>query len=277
MFEWLKEHPEEYSQFLKVETSASAFEEDQIIAGLGLARKKPEGEQLTYDDPIQGASRRYIHDTYSLGWQVTMEMKEDDKYNIMSQMPGELMKSSRQQIEAVGANVLNLSFGLVLTADGVSFMNSAHPLVGGGTYQNMLNPSTDISITSMQDMLLIFENTINERGLRMRLEPNFLWIPPALQFVAAQTLQSQFLPGTGNNDINPIQGRVEPRVLHFLTSNTAWFMSAGGEQNYAKFKWRKRFATETIDDFETKGTKYSIVFRIVAGATHWQGWCGSNP
>ncbi len=57
MFEWLKEHPEEYSQFLKVGTSKRAYEQDQIIAGLGLARIKPEQENITYDDPEQGGSR----------------------------------------------------------------------------------------------------------------------------------------------------------------------------------------------------------------------------
>lgn len=275
MFEWLKEHPEEYSQFLNVESSASAYDEDQIVAGLGLARKKPEGEGITYDDPIQGASKRYIHESFALGWQITREMLDDEKYGVMKKIPAELMKGSRQTWEQLGANVLNGAFGTTVIADGLALCHTAHPLLGGGTYQNRLNPDSDISLTSMQDILIIFENMVNERGLRMRLEPSMLWIPPNLQFISGEILQSQFKPQTGNNDVNVLQGRLTPAVLHFLTSSTAWFVTA--DEHFMKFKWRQKPTTDTIDDFETKGVKNSIYFRCSAGATHWQGIAGSNP
>jgi hypothetical protein len=276
MFEWLKEHPEEYSQFLKVETMDGAYDEDQIVAGLGLARRKPEGEGITYDDPIQGGSKRYIADTYALGWQITEEMKDDDRYNIMRQIPGELMKSCRQTWEQVGANVLNLGFSTVTTADGVSLFNSAHPLLGGGTYSNLLTSDMDISVTALQSILILFENMVNERGLKMRLEPTDLWIPPDLQFVVGEILQSKFKPFTGNNEVNVMEGRLTPHVLHFLTDTNNWFVSSK-EANQAKFKWRKKPVMDSSDDFKTKGTEHSIRFRIAAGATEWRGWAGSNP
>jgi hypothetical protein len=277
MFEWLKEHPEEYSQFLKVETSEGAYDEDQIIAGLGLARRKPEGEGVTYDDPIQGPSKRYIPETYALAWQVTEEMKDDDRYGIMRQIPGELMKSCRQTWEQTGANVLNLGFTTTVTADGVSLFNTAHPLLGGGTYSNRLNPDADLGVTSLQDLLIIFENMINDRGLKMRLEPKNIWVPPELQFILGEILQSSYKPYTGNNEVNVMQGRLNPTVLHFLTDTNNWFVNCGDEHNHCKFKWRKKPVMDSSDDFETKGTKHSIRFRLSTGATDWRGWAGSAP
>lgn len=276
MFEWLKEHPEEYSQFLKVETSDSAYDEDQIYAGLGLARKKLEGEPITYDDPIQGGSKRYIHDAYALGWQVTKEMIDDDKYALMKQVPGELMKSCRQTWEQVAANVLNLGFTTITTADGGTLFNTAHALLGGGTYSNRLSPDADFGITSLQDVLILYEYMVNERGLKSRLSPDKLFIPPDLQFIVGEVLQSSMKPFTGNNEINVLQGRLEPSVLHFLTSTKAWFVSSN-EANRLKFKWRSKPVVDSTDDFDTKGTKHSIYFRISAGATDWRGWVGSNP
>lgn len=275
LFEYLEQHPEEYSQFLNVESSEKAYEEDQIIAGLALARLKREGEPITYDDPIQGGTKRYLHDSYALGWQVTKEMIADDKYALMRKIPGELMKSCRQAWEQVGANVLNLAFSTVVTADGVSFMNNAHPLLGGGSYSNALTPASDIGVSSIQDILILFENMVNERGLKMQLSPTNLWIAPEQQFITAKVLQSQFDVGTGNNDINTVQGRLEPAVLHFLTSTTRWFVSSKGT-NYAKFYWRAKPEVDSMDDFETKGTKHSIFFRISAGASDWRGWAASN-
>lgn len=277
MFEWLDEHPEEYSQFLNVETSDSAYEEDQIVAAFGLIRQMAEGQGITYDDPIQGPSKRYIHDPYGLGWQISREMIRDEKYNVMSRMPGEMVKSGRQTWEQIGANVLNGSFLTTLVADGLSLCNTAHPLLGGGTYGNRLSPDSDISVTSIQDMLLLFENMVNERGLKVRLVPKILWIPPGLQFIASETLHSEYKPDTGNNNINTVQGRLEPRVLHWLTATTPWWVTTGPDEHHMKFYWREKLVTDTIDDFETKGVKHSVYFRCTAGATHWNGVAGSNP
>lgn len=277
LFEWLQEHPEEYSQFMNVETSDRAYDEDQIIGGLGLARTKPEGEQVTYDDPIQGGSKRYLHLTYALGWQVTMEMQDDDRYDIMTKIPMELIKSCRQTWEQLGANILLQGNSTVTTADGVSLFNTAHPLLGGGTYSNQLATLSDFSVTALQDSIILYENMVNERGLRMMLSPRKVYGPPEMQFVFQEVLQSQYRPYTGNNEINSVQGRVEPSVLHFLNTSTGWYLSSDEtETNNVKFKWRAKPVTDTIDDFETKGTKHSIVFRASAGATDWRGWVQGN-
>lgn len=277
LFEWMSEHPEEYSQFMNVETSERAYDEDQIIGGLGLARTKPEGEQVTYDDPIQGGTVRYLHLTYALGWQVTMEMKDDDRYDIIQKIPPELMKSCRQTWEQLAGNVLLQGNSTIVTADGVSLFNTAHPLLGGGTYSNQLATLSDFSVTALQDSIILYENMVNERGLRVMTSPDNVWGPPEMQFVFQEVLQSQYKPYTGNNEINPVQGRVEPKVLHFWNTNTGWVLSSNDSSiNNVKFKWRAKPVTDTIDDFETKGTKHSIVFRASAGATDWRGWVQGN-
>lgn len=278
LFEELPERPEEYSQFMMVEPDDGAYSEDQIIGGLGLARQKDEGSQITYDDPIQGGTVRYLHNTYALGWQVTMEMKQDDRYDIMAKVPPELIKSCRQSWEQGGANVLIGGFpgGTIVTADGASLFNTAHPLLGGGNYSNLLNPQSDLSVTSLQDAIILYENMLNERGLRVMITPTDLWIPPEMQFLAMEILQSQFKPYTGNNEINPVQGRLDPSILHFLTSSTFWVLSAGNNYNQVKFKWRAKPVADSQDDFETKGSKHSVIFRYSAGATDWRGWVGGH-
>jgi hypothetical protein len=278
LFEWLEEHPEEFSQFLNVGTDDGAYLEDQIIAGLGLARTKLEGEEISYDDPIQGATQRYLHVTYALGWQITMEMMQDDRYSLMKRMPGELMKSHRQVWEQAGTNILQSGMpgGTVNTADGVTLFNSAHPLLGGSTYSNVLSPLADLSVTSLQDGIILQENMVNERGLRMMIKPSKLWMPPELQFVAQEILQSQYKPYTANNEVNPMQGRLDPAILHFLTDNTFWAISSGDDPNNVKFIWRSKPVADTIDDFETKGAKHSVVCRFSTGATDWRGWVGGN-
>lgn len=277
LFEWLPEHPSEYDQFMFVDTDDGAYLEDQVIGGLGLAKAKLETEEIQYDDPIQGGTKRYLHTTYALGWSISMEMMQDDRYALMKKIPGELMKSHRQVWENAAAAVLTGGYtNTITTADGVSLFNTAHPLLGGSTYSNRLNPLSDLAVTSLQDAVILAENVVNERGLRVMLMPKKLWIPPELQFVAQEILQSQYKPYTGNNEINPMQGRLEPAVLHFVTTNTGWWISCGDDPNNVKFLWRAKPTPDTIDDFETKGAKHSMICRFVAGATDWRGWIGGN-
>ncbi len=274
-FDELEEHDEEYSKFLDVETSNGAFEEDQKLAGLGNVVLKPEGSSLTYDDPIQGGSVRYIHDTYGLAWLCTKEMMADDKYGKIRQVPKELMPSMRYVVEQVAANVLNNGFTSVKTADGVSLFNTAHPLLGGGTQSNQLANNSDLSQTGVQDMIIIAENFTNERGQKRHIKPTDIWYPAELQWIANKIFKSEFEPGTGNNDINTVRGIVDQHILHFLTSTTGWFMSSKSH-NYAKFKWRQKPTMDSADDFDTKGSKHSVDARFSAGATDYTGWFGST-
>ncbi len=271
----LAEHDEEYSSFLDVGTSTSAFEEDQLLAGLGTVVLKPEGSPITYDDPIQGGSVRYIHDTYALGWLCTAEMMADDKYGKIKQVPKELMPSLKYVVEQVGANVLNNGFTSVKTADGVSLFNTAHPLLGGGTQSNQLSNNSDLSATGVQDMIILAENFVNQRGQKRHIKPTDIWYPAELRWIAQTIFKSEFQPGTGNNDINTVQGILEPHTLHFLTSTTAWFVSSK-TVNHARFLWRKKVTMDAADDFDTKGSKHSVDARFSAGASDYTGWFGST-
>lgn len=277
-FEWLPEHPEEYSQFLKVETSDREHEQEQIFGGIGLARIKPEGTPITYQDPVQGGSKRYTHDTFALAFQVTEEMMDDDKYGIIRKIPQELMKAMRQRVEQKGAEPLNTGTTTTLTADGATLFSTSHPLlnpsigtVTTATQSNRLNPASDMTATAIQNLMLMAESQVSETGMKVRLSPTDVWFHPDLQFVAQRLFGSQFDPDTGTNAINTVAGRLNPHVLHYITSTTFWAVSSR-EQNTMKFFWRKRPVTDSTDDFETKSAKYSLHSRFTSGVTDYRGW-----
>lgn len=273
--EMLDEMPEEFSKFAKVETSDSAYEEEQFMAGLGLVRKKDEGDVITFDEPIQGGSIRAIHETYALGWEVTKEMLADDKYGKIREIPEQLMPSLRYVVEQVAANPLNLGFSSHKTVDGVSFFNTAHPLLGGGTVSNQLANNAPFSQTALQDMIILGENFVNDRGMKRPIKINMIHIAPELEWLAKKVLRSELEPGTGNNDINVTKNIVDYTVHHFFTSTTQWF-GRNKQMNKLKFFWRQKPNIESTDDFNTKGTKHSIDARFQSQAMHYAGWFGST-
>lgn len=279
IYDELAQQVEEYTQIFNVYPSTSAYEEDQLVAGLGAVPPKPEGEAIALDEPIQGGSYRYTHTSYGLGFQVTIEMWQDDKYSIMKKVSQDFAQSIRQTLEATSAGILNNAFTAstgTLTIDGVNLANTAHPLLGGGTYSNRSATDIALSVTGLQEVLLLFENIVNERGLIRRLTPERLVFNPALQFTAAEILHSQYKPYTGNNEVNTVQGVLSPSVNHYLTSATAWHVFAAQNQHSFKFFWRHQPTFDSQDDFFTKGASFSTFFRFSCGVTYWHGYAGSN-
>lgn len=276
IFDDLAEHPEEYTQIFNVYPSERAYEEEQLVAGLGTIPLKPEGESIKYDNPIQGGTLRYTHSAYGLGFQVTREMWDDDQYGVMTKVSQDFAGGIRQTLESTYANVLNNSFTTQKTIDGETLCNTAHPLLGGGTYSNRSATDIAFSISGMQELLLLFERAVNERGLLKRMVPSKLLIPVDLQFKAAEILFSSYAPYTGNNEVNVMQGRLDPMVNHYLTSPSAWWMLAEKSQHTLKGYWRVRPKFESQDDFGTKGANFSTYFRFCAGATYWHGIAGSD-
>lgn len=274
----LEQFAEEYSQYAIVKNSDSAFEEDVILAGLSLTPRKPEGSPITFQDPIEGGTKRYVFEPFASGWEATHECMKDEKYGIMRRMPAELMVGARETWEMEFITPLNLGTTSVTTANGVAFFSDTQPLLGGGTFSNLLTPSVDLSRTGVQDMLIKYENMVNERGLKARLSPTTLYIHPANQFKAIEIFGSSHQPETGNNAINPIAGRLTPVVLHYLTDSRRWFVGCDNEMyNKLCVWWRERPSTETWDDPNTKGVKHSLYFRIGVGVSHWIGWMCSAP
>lgn len=275
IYEDLGMHPEEFPEFFNVYSTSKAYEEDQLVAGLAQVPTKPEGEAIKLDQPIQGGAYRYQPVSYGLGFQVTREMWDDDQYSIMKKVSSDFGGSIRQTIESGAASVLNLSFTTQRTIDGVSFINTAHPLLGGGTYSNQSATNVAFSTTGMQELIILFEKMVNERGLLKMMIPEDVWLPVDLQFKAGEILHSSYKPYTGNNEINVMQGRLMPRVNHFFTSTTAWWIASRKADHTLKFFWRIMPEFDSQDDFYTKGASFSVYFRFVPGVTYWHGIAGS--
>lgn len=275
IYDDLAMHSEEYPEIFNVYSSTKAYEEDQLVAGLAAVPTKPEGETIKLDEPIQGGSVRYQHVSYGLGFQVTREMWDDDQYGIMKKVSSDFGGSIRQTVESTAAAVLNNSFTTQLSIDGVSLINTAHPLLGGGTYSNQSATNVAFSVTGMQEIILLFEKMVNERGLIKRMIPDKILGPVDLQFKMGEILHSSYKPYTANNEINVMQGRLMPEINHYLSSTTAWWVLSAKGQQTLKFFWRIQPEFDSQDDFNTKGASYSVYFRFVAGVTYWHGIAGS--
>lgn len=281
IYEDLEMHPEEYSQVFTVLPSQRAYEEEQLIAGLGSVPKKFENAPMVYDDPIQGGSIRTVHDEYALGFHISRPLWDDDQYGIMKRVAQDFGPSIRQTVESSAANIFNNAFTTTLTVDGVSLCNTAHPLlsderVAGGTYSNRSATDAALSETALQELILLFEKMVNERGLLKQSIPRQLLISADLQFAASKIMDSPYEPTTGNNAVNTMQNRLQVTLNHYLTSKTAYFLLADKRERYNRFWWRTKPEFDSQDDFNTKGAGFSVYMRFSNNVAYWHGIAGSN-
>lgn len=226
-FRNLRDRPTEYTRWLPEKKSRRAYEEEYKIAGLGQFVYKAEGSVYTFDEPIPGATIRFIHQTFGLGFRVTEEMIEDDLYGVMSRMSKELSRSATLNREVQGFSPLNNAFNALFTGyDGVSLVHAAHPLLGGGTLSNLV--TGDFSQDALQSAIELFENFTDDRGYRVMVTPKFLMHAPPNIWEVGKVLESELEANTADNNANIIRTRygIQPDLYHYFTDTDAWFLRA---------------------------------------------------
>ncbi len=81
-----------------------------------------------------------------------------------------------------------------------------------------------LSSAAMQTGITAMREQTNFAGKRLGLRPRFLIVPPELEFTSMVVTKSAGVPGSNNNDINPMLGYVTPIISPQLTNTSQWFL-----------------------------------------------------
>lgn len=285
----LKEHVPQYPYYLNEMSSEDAYEIDYELGGTGPMPLMPEGTPPITDAMIQGGTKKYVHLQYGLLSEVTRQLIADDKYGIVRQMPKSHARGGLFGREAVACSLFNLGGTTILTNDGVSLFNTAHPLIGGtqatatapgisniinaaGTYPNRPNPDTDLGDTALQQAINIFARMPDGRGIPIHVHPRWLVHPPELRRLTRELLGSPGVPFSADNELNWIQAEnLRGIELNYLTSTSGWGLITEKEGHQMKFYDREPLRAQTDDDFKTQVLLFLSTQRFSVGATTWYG------
>ena len=278
------QYDQEYTEIFSIEDSQKAFEEEVLIVGFGSAPTKSEGAGVVYDNASESYTSRYTHDTIALAFALTEEAVEDNLYDSLGKRYTKaLARSMANTKEVKGANVLNNAFSSSFTGgDGVSLINTAHPLAGGGTAANRATTMADLNETSLEDALIDIATFTDDRGLTISVQGSKLVVPPQLVFIADRIMNSPQRVGTADNDINAIKNTgVLPggyTVNHYLTDPDAFFLLTSVTDQGEGLKMFQRTGMETSmePDFSTGNIRYKARERYSFGFSNWRGIYGSQ-
>lgn len=275
--------PAIYPQVFNIKSSTKAYEDAMKVSGLGTFALKPEGAPVSYDDPVSGPRRRVTHSTYALGFRVTMEMLQDDQFDIIKQMPSDLADSAKDHRENLAWGLFNDAFtGATYTGlDGLSLCNTSHTyLKFSGVQSNMQNPGVALSVTGLEAIMTQARTLRDESGRRTPVRLGTLLIPPALEHLAYQLLESEKEPFTADNQVNSVKrsrSGLGAVAVPFFTDTDAWFLTTSKDQHSLTWYDRMKLTMDSEKDGPTKDRLYDACYRASVCFRDWRGVWGSNP
>lgn len=270
--------PAEYPDVFKVTTTEQAYVDALVTAGLGTTPVKPEAVDVAMDRPLHVGTVRMTIVSYGLGYEVSQELLDDQKYDVVGQPASrQLAASGRDTEERQAWALLNGAFTTTKSYDGVSIINSAHKTAGGSTIGNGPASAQGLSFTSLQASLERSMLMSNERGLKIRQKPTTLVVPVQLSWLAHEILGASNKPFTGDNTPNVLAGsRVGLQIVSsaYLTSTTAWFVLSGNHK--LMVFWRKKPYMDSDFDKKAQTASFMNFFRFGTAAFDWRGVDGST-
>jgi hypothetical protein len=278
MAEKVKAWPEEYGVIFRKMTSKRAKEQVTGTSGLGTFFPMPEGTALQYDKPLALPTKEYTHVDYGLGTEYSPQAQRDDVDGTIKRLAPKLMRSGLVTVEQSGIGVMTLGFA-AQPGDprNEALFATNHALAGGGTASNLLSPQADPSVTSMQSVMQLLEDCVDDRGMPMMMKAELVLCGTSLSWIFEYLVNSPDHPETAERSVNPLnRNKVQYAVNHYLTSQTFWAMRTAKDETEMNFYWRVPFTSDHTVDFETKSGKTSLMGAFSYGWADWRGWAAGR-
>ena len=275
--------PVEYTGFVNVRTTRKRTVTDAKTGDFGPLRLKGEGENLIYDDPLGVQTVEYVPVRFALGYKITREMSDHELYGQVDKYERALIKSAIDLQEVKAAQLLNNGFGTTdddgfaaAGFDSLQLFSTAHTRLDGGTvWRNRPSTDVDLSVTGVQNALIDIEKTPDDRGRPQYLRPKLIVINPEDRFTAKEILESEYKPGTANNEINALKDEgLSFMVSHYLSDNDAWFVFS--DQHDCNLVWDQKPRGGMEEDFDSEVIKRKVVEGFAVGHGEARGAWGTS-
>lgn len=188
---------------------------------------------------------------FAQGIEISKNLFDDDLHGEWQAQVSELAIMARRTQDFNAFRIFRGAFGTTLTADGVSLINTAHPLLGGGTTSNRITAATVGAATSVLTSssfntgLVLLAGMKSQSNIPLQCVGDTLLVPPALYVTARQIAASALVPENGNNAVNVFSMDYAIKVYQSvflgtaspdgLGSDTAWFLMDSKRSQVRRF------------------------------------------
>lgn len=273
-----RQYPPQFDKIFNVLTSTRSIEQFSQVSGVGRFQRINEGQPIDRDQPVQGFKSSFVHTRYGLAVPTTIDMVEDDKWDLIGNTHKDLGWSCSETMEIDAASTFNNGFAGT-GPDGVSLFSASHPLYKVGGVQSNLMTAADLDMLSFQVALTAFELMKRPSGEFIHAVPEKLIIHPNNRFIAHALTVSKDDPTTADRSVNPLGGAQDgipkPFVWRYLTAPNAWFISAAPAETGLVWFWRKRPYTKSWTDDDTEVGIVGMRYKKSHGFNNYIGVVGN--
>lgn len=233
---------------------------------------------LSFVEFKEGRSKDVTPAEMAMGLKLQRKLFDDDLYNVIEQMVGNLgtVARYRMEIDAVGpfVNAFNSAYTVF---DGLSLCNSAHTFASTATTQSNTGTSPfsyaalDAAVISMRRF------TDSQDRIIFTMSPDMLFGPVDLDSQFREVIDSKFKPGTNINNISAYNNKFDIRTSPLLADTNNWFMIDSKKMRQFLI-WQQRIPLEfkNTGDFDSYGKKYAAYMRYANTPLHWVFTFGQN-
>ena len=177
---------------------------------------------------------------FAEGIEVSKNLFDDDIHGEWQSQVADLAIMARRTQDFNAFKLFRGAFTTALTADGVSIVNSAHALIGGGTTSNRVTAAsvgaatTALTTSAFNIGMKLLAEMKSQASVPLQCVGDTLLVPPAIYITARQIAASALVPENGNNAVNVFSMDYAVKVYQSvflgtaspdgLGSDTAWFL-----------------------------------------------------
>lgn len=241
-----------------------------------------EGSDYTMNSPLQGYDKTLTIVKYGLGFSISEEAVDDQKYNFIMDGVKKLAKSAKETQEQAGMDIFNNGFSSETCADGVAVFSESHTTpTGTVTIANRPSTDVDLSFTSLSNALSAYKKAFRgDSGIYYMIQPRYLVVPTELELYANQLVNSALEADSANNNINPFQRGIQVIASPHLTDSDAWFLVGDKVDTSLKVVVRKGIETQAAASnsvgFLNDTMLYKTRYREALGVMNPNGLYGTT-
>lgn len=218
--------------FNRIDTTHSAWIQS-INKGSGLFPIIGETQTVPNSTPRVTNKQTTLIKDFAQGIEISKDLFDDNMHGVWAKDVADFAMVARISQDANAFKIFRGAFSTTLTADGVSLINAAHPLIGGGTISNLLTSPAPLSVDNLKAAITLLRQQKNQAGVSMGNAPATLLVPSVLFYKAVEYTESALIADSANNNINVFRGTYGITVYTSIYmdalnggSDTAWFLLA---------------------------------------------------
>lgn len=274
------------------EKSKKLVEQFQLFVGLTefeVVEEEAEAGRDTFSSP-ESTKRNFTMQKFMKDVFISAEFDADDQHGLLSRAMKQAVRAELQSHNKLAFGVYNDAFSgsKYTTVSGLGsqpLCSASHTLINGTTTVSNLETNTLDDSGVLDDMIKALQEQVDYRGIHAGLMPETLLVPTALRSLAERLVYSTLLPGSADNDLNPIRG------LYNLTVKASPFLGAASFAGGSDSRFFLLGNEHTVLRFEREGTtstlkepkysrndvwEYRMRYREQVGIMSYDGIVGSN-